>query len=109
RRKLQTADFGFAYSDLSRISTLGFRILRMGPAAHVTDTRALVEFRAVLCTFADQAKDALVIIDHEIRRTLAFLEERLSQWHSEVRRAEEEVIQAKIDWSQRRNQRIGDR
>src|SRR5712692_9332506 len=81
----------------------------MGPAAHVTDTGALVEFRAMLCTFADQAKDALGIIDHEIRRAFAFLDERLHQWHAAVRQAEDEVIQAKIEWNQRRNQRIGDR
>ena len=81
----------------------------MGPAAHVTQTETLVEFRAAVCTFADQAKDALGIIDHEIRRTFSFLDEQMRGWHAEVRHAEDEVIQAKIELSQRRNQRIGDR
>jgi hypothetical protein len=81
----------------------------MGPAAHVTETGALADFRAMLCTFADQAKDALGVIDHEIRRTFSFVEERLCQWQTAVRQAEDEVIQAKIEWNQRRNQRIGDR
>src|SRR5207244_3583003 len=57
----------------------------------------------------DQAKDALGIIDHEIQRTFSFLDERLREWHAAVRQAEDEVIQAKIELNQRRNQRIGDR
>ena len=81
----------------------------MGPAAHVTETEALVDFRAMLCTFADQAKDALGIIDHEIQRTYSFLDEQMRGWQVAVRQAEDEVIQAKIELNQRRNQRIGDR
>jgi hypothetical protein len=81
----------------------------MGPSAHVSATEALVHFRAMLCVFADQAKDALGIIDHEIRRTQAFVDERLHEWQAAVRRAEDEVIQARIEWNQRSIQRIGDR
>jgi len=81
----------------------------MGRAAHVTDSRALVEFRAMLCTFADEARDALGMIDHEIRRTVAFVEEQVHEWRAAVRQAEDEVIQAKIEYNQRRSQRIGDR
>ncbi|HWY88414.1 MAG TPA: hypothetical protein VNX28_17005 [Gemmataceae bacterium] len=81
----------------------------MGPSAHVSATEALVDFRATLCVFADQAKDALGIIDHEIRRTLSFVDEKLHEWQAAVRRAEDEVIQAKIEWNQRHIQRIGDR
>ena len=79
----------------------------MGPAAHVTETEALVELRAQLCAFADQSKDALGIIGHEIQRTFSFLDERLHEWHAAVRQSEDEVMQAKIELSQRRNQRIG--
>ena len=81
----------------------------MGPAAHVTETEALADFRAQLCAFSDQAKDALGIIGHEIQRTYSFLDERLHEWHAAVRQSEDEVMQAKIELSQRRNQRIGDR
>src|SRR5205807_2499901 len=81
----------------------------MGPTAHLTETQALLDFRAVLCTFADQAKDALGIIDHEIQRTFSFLEEQRRGWQAAVRQTEDEVIQAKIELNQRRNQRIGDR
>ncbi len=62
-----------------------------------------------MLAFADQTKDALSIIAHEIQRTYSFLDERLHEWHAAVRHAEEQVIQAKIELSQRRNQRIGDR
>lgn len=81
----------------------------MGPSAHVTETAALVDFRAMLCTFADQAADALGIIGHEINRTFSFLDEHVKSWHAAVRHAEDLVIQAKIELNQRRNQRIGDR
>jgi hypothetical protein len=81
----------------------------MGPAAHVTETEALIDFRAHLCAFADQAKDALGIIAHEIQRTFSFLDERQHEWHAAVRHSEEQVIQAKIELSRQRNQRIGDR
>jgi hypothetical protein len=81
----------------------------MGPSAHVTETSALIDFRATLCTFADQAQDALAIIEHDIRRAQSFLDEKAREWQSAIRRSEEEVIQAKIEFNQRRNQRIGDR
>ncbi len=80
----------------------------MGPSAYITETAALGEFRAKLAAFAAQAKDALIIADHEIRRTLAFIDERLTEWHGAMRQAEDDVIQAKIELTQRRNQRIGD-
>jgi hypothetical protein len=81
----------------------------MGPSAHVTETEVLVALRAALCTFADQAKDALGVIDHEIRRSFSFLDEKAREWHAAERHAEDQVIQAKIELNQRRNQRIGDR
>ncbi len=77
--------------------------------AHVTATEALIDFRALLCTFGEQAKDALGMIEHEIRRTLSFLDEQMRMWHGQLRQAEEEIIQARIELNQRRNQRIGDR
>ncbi len=81
----------------------------MGPSAHVTETEALLEFRALLCTFAHEAKQALGIIDHEIQRTHSFLDEKMREWHAAVRQADDEVIQAKIELNQRKIQRIGDR
>jgi hypothetical protein len=81
----------------------------MNPAAHVTETGALVDFQARLCTFAGEAKEALDIIDHEIRRAISFLEDRLRHWQGAVRRAEDEVIQARIEWNRRRNQNMADR
>jgi hypothetical protein len=80
----------------------------MGPSAHVTETAALSDFRAMLCTFAEEAKEALAIVDHEIRRTYSFLDEQMRGWSAAVRQAEDEVIQAKIELNQRRIQRIGD-
>jgi hypothetical protein len=78
-------------------------------AAHVTETQALIEFRAKLCTFGDEARQALGIIEHEIRRTLALLDERHRHWQAAVRQAEDELIQVKLEYNRRRNERIGDR
>jgi DNA repair exonuclease SbcCD ATPase subunit len=81
----------------------------MGPTAHVTESDALSIFRAMLCTFTKEAKDALAIIDHEIQRTFSFLDEKMHVWQAEVRHAEDAVIQAKIELKQLEQQRIGDR
>ena len=81
----------------------------MGPAAHVTETQALVDFRAMLCTFREEAREALGIIDHEIRRMTSYLDERAHYWHAAIRHADDAMIQARIELNQRRNQRIGDR
>jgi hypothetical protein len=81
----------------------------MGPSANVTTTTALIDFRATLCTFADQAKDALGMIDMEIRRAFAFLDEQVHHWTAAVRHAEDKVIQAKTELARRKMMRIGDR
>ncbi len=81
----------------------------MGPTAHVTETEAISLFRAMLCTFAKDAQDALAIIDHEIQRTFSFLDEKMHGWQAEVRHAEDAAIQAKIELKQLEQQRIGDR
>ena len=45
----------------------------------------------------------------EIRRSFQWLEERLQSWHAEVRRAEEDVFQARQELTRRRLIRVGDR
>jgi chromosome segregation ATPase len=45
----------------------------------------------------------------EIRRSSDWLEEHLLMWKAEIRRAEDEVFQAKKDLSFRRMMRVGDR
>lgn len=81
----------------------------MGPTAHVTETEALVHFRATLGVFAHQAGDALTTIAEDIRRTFSFLDEQLHRWTAAVRQAEDDVIQAKNELARKKMMRIGDR
>lgn len=78
-------------------------------AANVTETEVLLDFRAGVCNFGDKAKNALITIDCDIRRTYSFLDEQMNYWKTAERQAEDEVVQAKTELSQRRMQRIGDR
>jgi multidrug resistance efflux pump len=78
-------------------------------SAQVHSLEKLLDFQAALATYAHQAKEALCSLDMEIRRTQDWLEGQLKLWQAEVRRAEEEVFQAKQELARRRLMRIGDR
>src|SRR5262245_14096982 len=81
----------------------------MNPSANVLETTTLVEFRAGLCTFTERAKDALGILDLDIRRARDWLEEQTALWKKAVRHAEDRLLQAKNELTRRRLMRIGDR
>lgn len=79
----------------------------MNEGAHVGSIAAVREFRAALCTFAHDARDALVAFDTESRRSLEWLFEAVPKhWREELRRAEEAVTQARIDLERARNSRL---
>jgi hypothetical protein len=82
---------------------------RMNPSANVQETATLVDFRAGLCTFADHAKDALGMLQMDIRRAQDWLEDQKKRWQGAARQAEDKVIQAKTELTRRRMMRIGDR
>jgi hypothetical protein len=70
----------------------------MGQAARVTSFQAIQDFKAVLCGFCEEVKEALGTIDMEVRRMLDWLEhDQAHYWQAEVRRRQEEVTQAKAD------------
>jgi hypothetical protein len=73
----------------------------MGPSARVTSIEALREFRASLCRFGHDARDAISAIELEIRRILDALETKLKYWQKEVGIRQEEVARAKADLIQR--------
>ncbi|MBI3407116.1 MAG: hypothetical protein HY040_02015 [Planctomycetes bacterium] len=81
----------------------------MNPSANVLATATLVDFRAALCTFADHAKDALGMLDMDIRRARDWLEDQKSFWQKAVRQAEDRLFQAKSELTRRRMMRIADR
>jgi hypothetical protein len=70
----------------------------MSQGARVTSFQAIQDFKAVLCGFCEEVKEALVTTDMEIRRLLNWLEhDQAHFWQAEVRRRQEEVTQAKAD------------
>lgn len=81
----------------------------MNPSANVLQTATLVDFRAALCTFADGVRDALGMLQMDIRRAGDWLEQQRGEWHAAVRLAEDQVFQAKSELTRRRMMRIGDR
>lgn len=73
----------------------------MGPSARITSIEALKEFRASLCRFGHDAKEAVCATELEIRRILDWLEDKLTYWQREVRIREEDVARAKAELMQR--------
>ena len=78
-------------------------------SAQVHAIERLADFKAALQTFTDKAKDAMSGNQMEIRRAQDWLESQLQGWKSEIRRAEEAVIQAKNELARRKMMRISDR
>jgi len=81
----------------------------MSQSAHVVSVGALADFRAGLCVFADEAKNALTTLDMDIRRALDWLTGQLQHWKEEARAAEDAVILARNELARRRMMRISDR
>jgi hypothetical protein len=67
-------------------------------SAHVQSLRAISEFRAALCTFIVEARQALAAMEMEARRAIDYITHDQAQaWQSEVRRGREKVQQCKLD------------
>jgi hypothetical protein len=78
-------------------------------SAHVVSVAALADFRAGMCTFIEEARNALTTLDMEIRRAQDWLTGQLQYWKEEVRAAEDAVILARNELARRRMMRISDR
>jgi beta-lactamase class A len=73
----------------------------MASSARVTSVEALKEFRASLCSFGHDAKEALCTTELEIRRILDWLDGKLKDWQREVGIRQEQVARAKAELIQR--------
>ena len=78
-------------------------------SAHVSSVNALAEFRSGLCTFIEEARNALIAMDMEIRRAVDWLNDQLRFWKDEVREAEDAVIRARSELSRRQMMKIDGR
>jgi hypothetical protein len=81
----------------------------MNPSAHLTSVAALAEFRTGLCTFIEEARNALSALEMEIRRAREWLDGQLQHWKQELREAEDAMILARNELARRRMMRISDR
>jgi hypothetical protein len=72
------------------------------PSAQVQKIQELADFRNALLSFAHSGKAALGGAALELNRMRGWLESQLQHWHAEIRRAEDEVIQAKAELARRR-------
>ena len=70
----------------------------MNPSATVHSNDAVRDFRAALQDFCEETRAALVDVDLELRRSLEWLlEEQPAYWRNEVRKANDAVVQAKVE------------
>jgi hypothetical protein len=82
----------------------------MADAADVRSLDAIREVRQALCAFEEEARNALLDVDFDIRRTREWLtnEQRL-YWQSEIRRWEQKLDVAKGELMRKRLGRFLDR
>src|SRR6185295_17739419 len=60
----------------------------MNPSANVQNVDYLAMFQMSLQHFQEKAKDALMNIDMDLRRTKDWLDDMYSEWKAEIRKAE---------------------
>ncbi len=81
----------------------------MNPSANVQSLDGLTMFQMSLQHFQEKAKDALMNIDMDLRRTQEWLDEMYSEWKAEIRKAEEAFSQAMLDLKRKKMMKIGER
>jgi len=75
----------------------------MSRSANVLSTQTLTDFKLVMCNFAEEARNALSGVDMELRRMRDWLErDQLGYWQSQVKRRQEELMQARSDLHKRK-------
>jgi hypothetical protein len=78
----------------------------MSQSARVTSIEGLGEFRTALCSFGDEAKEALVSVDMELRRSTDWLHDQLKFWQAAVKKQEHVVAEAKILLNRKKISRV---
>jgi hypothetical protein len=81
----------------------------MNPSANVQSVDGLSMFQMSLQHFQEKAKDALMNIDMDLRRTKEWLDEQYDGWKGEIRKAEEALHQAQLELKRKKMMKIGER
>jgi hypothetical protein len=75
----------------------------MSRAANVLSTQTLKDFKVTLINFGEEARNALSGVEMELRRTRDWLErDQLGYWMAQVKRRNEELMQARADLHKRK-------
>lgn len=78
----------------------------MATPAHVTSIAALRDFKNDLLIFSEEAGEAIVGADMEIRRTFDYVQDQIKHWQREVIKREREVGEAKVALNRKKIERI---
>jgi hypothetical protein len=75
----------------------------MSRSANVHSVQTLKDFKVAMIEYAEDARNALSGVDMDLRRTRDFLErDQLGYWQMQVKRRNEEVMQARSDLHRRK-------
>ncbi len=75
----------------------------MSKSANVLSVQTLKDFKLVMCNFAEEARNSLSGVDMELRRMRDWLErDQLGYWQTQIKRRQEDLMQARADLHKRK-------
>jgi hypothetical protein len=75
----------------------------MSKSANVLSLQTLKDFKLAMITFAEDARNSLSGVDMELRRMRDWLErDQLGYWQSQIKRRQEDLMQARADLHKRK-------
>jgi hypothetical protein len=75
----------------------------MSRSANVLSVQTLKDFKYTMINFSEEARNALSGVDMELRRMRDWLErDQLGYWQSQIKKRNEEVMQARSDLHRRK-------
>jgi hypothetical protein len=75
----------------------------MSKSANVLSLQTLKDFKLAMCTFAEDARNSLSGVDMDLRRMRDWLErDQLGYWQSQIKKRQEDLMQARADLHKRK-------
>jgi hypothetical protein len=75
----------------------------MSKSANVLSVQTLKDFKIAMCNFAEEARNSLSGVDMELRRMRDWLErDQLGYWQSQIKKRQEDLMQARADLHKRK-------
>src|SRR5579863_9452142 len=80
----------------------------MSKSANVLSVQTLKDFKNVLCNYAEEARNSLSGVDMELRRMRDWLErDQLGYWQAQIKKRQEDLMQARSDLHRRKLSQSG--